>query len=165
MSKLYSRNTTTGRAALAEAAAESLDAELRRYAGLLREAKRTDAAALALYWARVVAAAGPAAEVSSAVYAALRIGAAVERTNAEDKFTTPVVKSRKASADRKKATAASARQKKDAADKAVLAEFERFCANERKFSPRIDDKRLRAKFVKTLTRRPADRFRKLKGRT
>jgi hypothetical protein len=165
MSKLYRKTATSGRAALLAAAAESLDAELRRYAADLRKAGRTDHAALALYWARVVADAGPAANISSAVYAALRIGAAVERTNAERAFTTPVVRSRKASADRKKATAASAARKASEADKRVLAEFENFCVKERRFNFRIDLKRLRAKFLKTATRRKADRFRKLMSRT
>lgn len=162
---IYRKVATTGRAALAAAASETLDAELRRYAALLRKAKRTDEAALAIYWARDVADAGPAAEVSCAVYSALRIGAAVERTLAERAFTTPVLKHRKASADRKKAADAGARMKKDRADKEVLKKFEDFCTKQRKLNPRIDPKRLQAKFIKEVSRRTADRFRELMGGT
>jgi len=147
MSKLYRKTSTTGRAALAAAAAESLDAELRRYAADLRKAGRTDHAALALYWARVVADAGPAADISSAVYAALRIGAAVERTNAERAFTTPVVRSRKASADRKKATAASAKMRKEKADDELLQYWHAFGKQERQSGRPHDPASLRRKFL------------------
>jgi hypothetical protein len=144
---LYRKVVLTGRAALAAAASETLDAELRRYAALLRKAKRADEAALALYWARVVADAGPAADISSAVYAALRIGAAVERANAERAFTTPVVKSRKANADRRKATAASARSKVETADAELLEHWRAFGSQERQSGRPHDPASLRRKFL------------------
>lgn len=161
MSGLYTKVTKTGLAALKAAASESLDAELRRYATVLRASGRKDEAALADYWAGVVASADPAADVCRAVYAALRIGAAVERANAEGAFTEPVLRRQKAIADRTKATAASAPAKKSAADKTVREKFDAFAEAEREKNPRIEIEHLHRKFSKTLGRREAERFRRL----
>lgn len=161
MSGLYSKKTKTGRPALAAAASKPLDAELRRYATVLRASGRKDDAALADYWAGVVASAGTAAEISNAVYSAIRIGAAVERANAERAFTEPVLRRQKAIADRTKATAASAPAKKAAADKTVREKFDAFAEAEREKNPRIEIEHLHRKFSKTLGRREAERFRRL----
>jgi hypothetical protein len=161
MSGLHTKVTKTGLAALKAAASESLDAELLRYASVLRASGRKDDAALADYWAGVVASAGPAAEVCNAFYAAIRIGAAVERANAERAFTEPVLRRRKAVADRAKATAASAPAKKAAADKSVRLKFDAFAKAEREQNPRIGIEHLHRKFSKTLGRREAERFRRL----
>jgi hypothetical protein len=145
MSGLYTKVTKTGLAALKSAASESLDAELRRYATVLRASGRKDEAALADYWAGVVASVGPAAEVCNAVYAAIRIGAAVERANSERAFTEPVLRSRKIAAGSKNAAAKSIikRQKKRAKkDERHMRDFEEWRAKERKRRPKLSENEL-----------------------
>jgi hypothetical protein len=159
MSDLYRKIEKIGHVALANAASESLDAELRRHAVNLHKAGHQDEAALAIYWARVVADAGPAAQISSAIYSAVRIGAAVERANAKSAFAEPVRRSRKAIGDRAKATAASVAAKQAAADYKLQKEYKEFEAKEREKNPKVDSKYLRQKFLKTLGRRRQERFR------
>jgi hypothetical protein len=111
-----------------EAPCSTFADELTAYCAALKTSGRQNELALIEYWLKRLNQKALPETTRDALWAGIRIGAAVERANAEIAWTEPLTKQAKAKTTRLMASKLQAEQKKIAADKEILKAWEAFQA-------------------------------------